>query len=141
MRLNEIQIPSRHVQVGGGKIVLYPLSLNECGQLLDQHGAFIGETILRFADVLGSTDLKHTGPFAAAIIASCPPLVCAMIAYAAREPEAAGIVAMLPAGVQIEALVNVIELTLADHTPLDLALLLRDAVAPVAKILLPTTRH
>lgn len=109
MALKDFVIPRRTLQVGTTEVALRGLTFADLGVLVAEHR----DEFVAAGNIIGASK-DNMASLASVLAQVAPRIVAHGIALAADEPEAAEVVATLPASVQLEALLIVGELTFTD---------------------------
>ena len=109
MALKDFVLPRRTLQVGTTDVSLRGLTFADMGVLVAEHR----DEFVAAGNIIG-TSKDNMASLASVLAQVAPRIVAHGIALSADEPEAADVVASLPAPVQLEALLTVGELTFTD---------------------------
>lgn len=109
MALKDFIIPRRTLQVGTTEVTLRGLTFADMGVLVAEHR----DEFVAAGNIIGASK-DNMASLASVLAQVAPRIVAHGIALSADEPEAADVVASLPAPVQLEALLIVGELTFTD---------------------------
>lgn len=120
MALADIELPSREIKVGKGSFTLYGLSLAAVAKLVNNHLNELESVFDLFTSVAsdGVEGLNEDTVRAliAQVVSELPNLTANVILLAANETDekAVEVAVMLPAPIQIDALLTVYALTFED---------------------------
>ncbi len=113
MGLKDLTIPERTVKTPGGDLTVRGLSLEDFTILASEFGPTMVTLFERFSGTMKSGEEIDFGTIGKDLLTSAAPLVAALIALGAGEPESRDIARRLPAPVQLEALEAIGILTIA----------------------------
>lgn len=130
MTLAETKPKFEEIPLGGGRLRLFPLSLDDISTLLWEHSSSLRQVMALFGPDLEAE--AYADKFAVHLLAVSPGLISQAIAISAREPEAVDRVRKMPLGFQLRAFAAVTRMSLDGINPEAVLRELADAVAPIS---------
>lgn len=104
MGLKDLTIPEKTVKTPGGDITVRGLSLEDFTILAAEFGPTMVTLFEKFSGTMAEGGEIDFGTIGKDLLTSAAPLVAALIAHGAGEPESREVARKLPAPVQLEAL-------------------------------------
>lgn len=114
MALKNYRAPFDTILTGDEPTAVFGLTVTDIGMLMRDYGESCRDAYNIYAATEGTGDeVARIDRTLVELVHLVPDLVAAIIAYAAREPDAIDVAKSLPVTIQIDALVKVLNLTMA----------------------------